>query len=134
MPQKAIYIKDKNVELYEKAEKKAGKSFSELIEDLVTDYMKTAVPDMDVYAVCFVDETADNIPTFTPDYFIKAPAGTDIFEIRRTVDYRYDNILSVARILYPLNGIGGEFEKELLETFWENEQTGELYVEEILED
>ena len=134
MPQKTIYVKDKNVKLYEDAETKSGKGFSELVEELVTEYMSKSASDMDIYAICFTDETADNIPTFSPEYFIKAPAGTDLFDIRKAVEYRYEYQNCNANIIYPLNGIGGEFEKELLERFWENERTGELYVEEILED
>jgi hypothetical protein len=113
MAQKTIYVKDENVNLYEKAEQLSGKKFSDLVADLVKDYILNREDEGDYYAVCSLDETVDNIPTFIPEYFIKATTGMDIFTVRKHLYLLNMEGKRKADILYPLLNNGGEFEDEL---------------------
>lgn len=113
MPQKTIYVKDENVELFEKAEKLSGKKFSELVADLVKDYVLNLETSGKYYAICFVDKTETGVPTFKPEYFIKIPRGLSLFEVREYVDEQVALGKREAHIIYPLLGSGEDHEEKL---------------------
>lgn len=106
MPQKTIYIKDENLALYEKAEKIAGTNISNVIADLLRDYIKNAEDSFEVHAVCFVEETTDHIPYFYPKFFVR---GGSSFEIKCAYANRYDFPIYVMPLFYATEEIKEAF-------------------------
>lgn len=97
MPQKTIYVKDENVSLYEKAEKIAGTNISNVIADLLREYVKNSEESFEIHAVCYVEETADGVPRFEPDHFISG--GTPI-DIKFRLQGRYEFPIYVIPLFY----------------------------------
>lgn len=82
MPQKTIYVKEENLPLYEKAEKIAGTNISNILAELLRDYVRESEQSFDIHAVCFVDEDAEGVPHFYPEFFVY---GTDAKEVKARV-------------------------------------------------
>jgi hypothetical protein len=131
MPNKTIYVKPENEDLFKKAEDLSGKKFSDLVADLVKDYVLKAEEEGDLYAICMLDYTADDIPNFIPRYFIKTPVGYPISRVRFEVDRRIQLGMAYedATVIYPLNNVGGEFEEQLKMEYHNREEYGLSVVE-----
>lgn len=113
MPQKTIYVKDENLELYDKAEELSGKKFSDLVADLIRDYVLQKSDDGDLYAICTVEYTSESVPVFSPIKFVTAPVGTTADKIKNFIEHLSMPLNIDEFIVYPLNNQGGEFEEEL---------------------
>lgn len=83
MPQKTIYVKEDNMVLYDRAEQLSGEPLAQLIPKLLRDYIDAK--DANIFAVTYIDYTADDVPHFEPEYFVVAPAGTTLAAIRTAV-------------------------------------------------
>lgn len=83
MPQKTIYVKEENAVLYDRAEQLSGETLAQLLPKLLKDYIDTQ--DANIFAVTYIDFTDDGVPHFEPEYFIVAPAGTTLAEVKPKV-------------------------------------------------
>lgn len=82
MPQKTIYVKDENTHLYDRAEALSGETLAVLLPRILKEYIDNEETRRSVFAVCLIDERADEVPYFRPEFFVEAPVGTTTRDVR----------------------------------------------------
>lgn len=108
-----IYVKDENVELYLLAEKLSGKNLSALVGELIERYVLEKKLEGNYYAICYVGETEDGVPTFIPEYFVRTPIETDITKVKKYVSEQYKTGQRTGTLVYPLTNKRGELVDKL---------------------
>lgn len=114
MPQKSIYVSEEDLNLYRYAEKISGKSFSTLVADLITTYVRRKEAEGNIYAVCELTYQEDEVTTLNPLLFVRTPFGNYLEKVKEFVtSNKLVDTNESFLVFYPV-GRGGEFDDKLM--------------------